>query len=581
MPNYVPGVGNPNAKLLVLGEAPGEYEDDEKMPFVGPAGRELDHLLKAGGFSRSEVWLTNVVKFRPPENKFARIGELGLDLEECYKEIEREIKEIGPNCILALGNEALKATTGISGITKWRGSILRSRFPNIKVVGTFHPAALLHQHGDFNGLSYFWKSVMALDFKRAWEESLSSEYTIPDRTLMVCKSSQELYNFLERHKDKELCAIDIETRKTIPVCIALAFSPYESMSIPLLEPNSWHPSAIGVNNDAEMAEIWRLLIEFFERPNLKIIGQNFKFDHEKLLRPCGFPVPDPYADTMLAMHTINPELPKSLDFIASIYTREPYYKDEGREFDLRKHPIERFFLYNAKDSAVTFEAWLELEKELKELGLQDFFHSFVMKLHPLYMHIESNGFKIDEEKRAALLEKYGTKLKEIDAEFEKITGFYPVEDADDQKAILKKHKKEGTEPPALINLGSPQQLKELLFDILKFPKRASTDEDTLVALMANHTSKDEVKKRVLEIILDRRKIKKMLGTYLMVKPDYDSRVRTNYKIVGTETGRTSTTMQADEKNHVLRPEPMGTAFQTLTKHGDIGPEVREMYVPGY
>lgn len=579
MPNYVPGVGNPNAKLLALGEAPGEVEDDEKEPFKGPAGGMFDNICKAAGIHRNEIWLTNVIKFRPPNNDFKRIEELGLNLDQCYEELEKEIRDVGPNCILALGNEALKAVTGISGISKWRGSILRSKW-GPKVVGTFHPAALLYQHGEFDGLSYFWKAVMALDFKRASDESAFPEYQIPDRTLMVCRSSQELYNFLERHKDKELCAIDIETRKTIPVCIALAFSPYESMSIPLLEPNSWHESAKGINNDAEMTEIWRLLIAFFERSNLKIIGQNFKFDHEKLLKPCGFPVPDPYADTMLAMHTINPELPKSLDFIASIYTREPYYKDEGREFDLRKHPIERFFLYNAKDSAVTFEAWLELEKELKELNLEDFFHNFVMKLHPLYMHIESNGFKINEERRKELRKKYGDKLKAIDKEFEELVGYKPVT-AEEQKAILKKCKKEGTEPGFIINLASPQQLSELLYGVMKLPKRASTDEDTLVALIGNHCSKDEKKKRTLELIIDRRKVRRTLDNYLSVKPDYDGRVRTAYKICGAETGRTSTTMQADEKRCVLRPEPMGTAFQTLTKHGDIGPEIREMYEPGY
>lgn len=577
MPTYVPGAGNPNARLIVLGEAPDEFANEDKEPFKGPAGTMLDNLFKASGIFRNEVWLTNVVKYRPPMDDFKRLEEIGINLDEAINQLKDEIRTIGATTILALGNEALKATTGISGISKWRGSILRSRWEGIKVVPTFPPAALLYQHGPTPGLSYFWKSVMALDFARAKEESKTDEYSIPDRNLMVCKSSYELYNFLERHKDKELCAIDIETRKCIPVCIALAFSRHESMSIPLLEPNSWHPDAKGINNDNEMSEIWRLLIAFFKRPGLKIIGQNFKFDHEKLLKPCGFPVPDPYADTMLAMHTINPELPKSLDFIASIYTREPYYKDEGREFDLRKHPIERFFLYNAKDSAVTFEAWEELEKELAELELTDFFHNFVMKLHPLYMHIESNGFKIDEAKRAALKKKYEAKLKENKKEFENLTGYKPVEDAADQKRILKEHKKAGTEPGNMVNLASPQQLKQLLYEVLGYPKRQSTDEDTLVALIGNHCSKDVDKARVLELILDIRKIEKTLGNYLMVKPDYDGRVRTSYKICGTETGRTSTVMI----DQPLRPEPMGTAFQTLTKHGDIGPEVREMYVPGY
>jgi uracil-DNA glycosylase family 4 len=577
VPNYVPGTGNPNSLLAIVADAPSEDDDESKMPFSGPGGMMLDNILKGAGIHRGELWITHLSKFRPPGDNFNKLEDIGVDLEESIKQLGEELKTVGCTTILALGEQTLKATTGLPLLAKRRGSILRSRWEGIKVIPSFHPISLLHQHGTYPGVSYFWKSVMALDFARARQESYTTELNLPDRTLMVCKSSYELRNFLQRHADKDLWALDIETRKCIPVCLALAPSRFESMSIPLLEPNSWHESRSGLNNDAEMTEIWRLLIEFFEKPGLKIIGQNFKFDHEKLLKPCGFPVPEPFADTMLAMHSINPELPKSLDFIASIYTREPYYKDEGREFDLRKHPIERFFLYNAKDSAVTFEAWEELEKELIELGLLDWFHNFVMPLHGLYMHIESNGFKLDEARRAELKVKYSVKLKEAFKEFEELTGYRPVENAADQKRILKENKKAGTEPSNLVNLASTTQLPELLYGVLGYPKRKGSDEDTLVALIGNHCSKDPSKARVLELVLDIRKYQKTLGTYLEVVPDYDGRVRTSYKICGTETGRTSTVMI----DAPLRPDKMGTAFQTLTKHGDIGPEVREMYVPGY
>ncbi len=563
---YVPPTGNPNSQLIIITDFP----DNEDDPLSGPPGFIFDSICKQAGFHRNEIWLTSLIKHPIPGGEFNVIGS---ELEEAIENLRKEVREIGACTLLPLGEEVFHAVTGLNKVDKYRGSILRSKWPGVKVVPSLHPAGLIYQHGSRPGLSYFWKSVMALDFKRAREESYDEEYSIPDRNLMVCSSSKMLYNFLLRHEDKEHWAIDIETRKCIPVCIALAPSRHESMSIPLLAPNSWYDNA-GTVNDHEMNEIWRLLIGFFQRPNLKIIGQNFKFDHEKLLNPCGFPVPDPYADTMLQMHTINPELPKSLDFIASIYTREPYYKDEGREFDLRKHPIERFFLYNAKDSAVTFEAWEELDKELEELELKSFFYDFVMKLHPLYMHIESNGFKIDEKRREELVARYTGQLRDFQKEFAALTGYNPVT-ADELKAIAKVCKKTEEEMPKVINLGSTQQLAELLFEVLGFPKRASTDEDTLVALIGNHCSKDEKKKRILEIILDHRKVLKTLNGPLKVQPDYDGRVRTSYKIVGTETGRTSTVMQAPP----VRPDEMGSAFQTLTKHGDIGPEVREMYVP--
>lgn len=569
---YVPGAGPKTAKLLILTELAvvDEYDQADEL---------LTKLLTAAGINREEVYITSVVKIRPPNNDLRLLAQTGYTIEAFYDVLEKEILEIRPNAILALGNESLRAITEFTGITKWRGSILRSKWPGIKVVPSFHSAALLYQRSKYEdafqaniGVDYAMKPIMILDYARAREESLSNTYDIPDRNLMVCRTSQQLYNFLEvRNANNLVASVDIESRNGIPICIGIAFSRHEALSIPLL---SLDPK--NSISDEELNEIWRLLIRFFQRKGLKLIGANFKYDQVKLWTVCGFPVPDPYADTMLMHHTWSPELPQSLAFATSIHTREPYYKDEGKEFNPKKDSIDRMFKYNAKDCAVTYEVYEVLSKELEELELLEFFFDFVMQLHPLYVHIEGNGFKVDELKRKELQEKYQGKLKTAEEEFEKISAYKPVSN-DTLKRIVKENKRDGTAIPNVINLGSPLQLKTFLYDIIGFPKRQGTDEDTLVALLANHTSKDENKRRILELILDIRKYQKTLGTYLSVKPDYDGRMRTSYRITGTETGRTSTSRLEPP----VRPDKLGIAFQTMTKHGDIGPEIREMYVPGY
>src|SRR5258706_7857604 len=101
MPNYVAGVGPLNPKLMVIGEAPGKHEDELGIPFVGPSGKMLDDFLRTAGISRSEVYITNVVKVRPPFNDLKKLHLINVDLNEQIKNLwEQEINVLHPSCIL-------------------------------------------------------------------------------------------------------------------------------------------------------------------------------------------------------------------------------------------------------------------------------------------------------------------------------------------------------------------------------------------------------------------------------------------------------------------------------------------------
>jgi len=136
--NIVFGDGPPRARLMFIGEGPGRDEDLQGRPFVGAAGQLLDKIIAAGGWTREEVYIANIVKCRPPGNRIPNRDEA----EACMPWLRRQIQLIAPRLIVLLGATALQFTIDPKArITACRGQwIQRGR---IKIMPTFHPAALL------------------------------------------------------------------------------------------------------------------------------------------------------------------------------------------------------------------------------------------------------------------------------------------------------------------------------------------------------------------------------------------------------------------------------------------------------
>ena len=136
--NAVPGEGQLSAKIMFIGEAPGRSEDDEGRPFVGAAGRILDNLLKKAGIERSQVFITNIVKCRPPNNRVPEEDELTA----CRPYLDRQIALIKPKVICILGRTAYSSLLGGTSITANRGKIVKKG--GQKYFLTFHPAAVIY-----------------------------------------------------------------------------------------------------------------------------------------------------------------------------------------------------------------------------------------------------------------------------------------------------------------------------------------------------------------------------------------------------------------------------------------------------
>ena len=136
--NSVPGKGNFQSDVIFVGEAPGRNEDKNGEPFIGIAGKKLSIALDEAGISRESIYITNVVKCRPPKNRVPNTDERNT----CQEYLKQEISIIKPKIICILGNTAFSSILGGSEITKFRGKIVRKN--NQLYFLTIHPAATIY-----------------------------------------------------------------------------------------------------------------------------------------------------------------------------------------------------------------------------------------------------------------------------------------------------------------------------------------------------------------------------------------------------------------------------------------------------
>ncbi len=561
--DYVPGIGPLEPDLMIIGEAPGAKEAEYLKPFVGPSGELLNDALRKAGTSREACYITNVVKRRPPGNNFKMLHLIGVDLAESIKELwANEIEPKRPKCILAVGNEALKAVTNYDGIMNYRGSILLARDGVTKVVPCVHPAALFAHKtwgndGDdeeqAGGLDFVYLQIIEHDIARAVEEAKSRTCCLPDREIVVARNSLDVHRFFSQYRNDPEAAVDIESINCIPVCISFAFNRRHGISIPLLRQIGKHQlTEMGYN---ELVSCWREIDRELRR--IGAIGQNIKYDEFKL-NLCGLRIPRIKSDIIIKTRILFPELPKkNLAMSASLWTRQPYYKDEGKEFKLGKSPIDQLFKYNAMDSCVTKE--VDEEQEIDLIGMEEkfkvparsYFYDYHMRKHKFYLKMENNGFRVDHKRQRELAQKY-TFLQ--DGVHSRLVGLIGHE----------------------INVASYPQVFQLLYKEMRFKirKKNPTSEDSIVALLGNH-AKDKVKKEILTVLLEEKRVRTQRSRYINFKPDYDGRCKCSFNIIATETCRSSTS----SLKKPLRPGNFGgIPFHTISKHGRLAKDIRSMFI---
>jgi DNA polymerase len=171
----VPGEGPANAEIMFIGEGPGFYENEQGRPFVGAAGKFLDELLEKIGMKRSDVFITNVVKCRPPGNRDPEAGEI----EACNAYLERQIQAISPKVIVTLGRYSMGRFLPNAKISDVHGQAM-----NVKgrlIVAMYHPAAALHQQS--------LKPTLEKDFSRL-PELIAKATQMPEQKEQIPETNE-------------------------------------------------------------------------------------------------------------------------------------------------------------------------------------------------------------------------------------------------------------------------------------------------------------------------------------------------------------------------------------------------------
>lgn len=326
------------SKIMLVGEAWGEQEEQQHQPFVGTAGWILDGMLSQVGLSRRDCFLTNCFNLRPkPSNDIKNLcgskteGIPGLPalvkgkyvLAKYKPQLERlyaEINQVNPNIIVALGATAAWALLRTTGIKAIRGSVAFTD-PSLplgrhyKVIPTYHPAAIARQWTD--------RPVVIADLDKAKRESESPSYARPERELWLYPTLEDLALYERLHIEPATrLSADIETWQNQITCIGFAPSTRSGIVIPFVSElrsgkNYW-PSI-----DEELAA-WNYVRRWLAmKPTL---FQNGMYDIQFLWRSYRIPVPLASEDTMLLHHAFQPEMEKGLGFLASVYTDEQSWK---------------------------------------------------------------------------------------------------------------------------------------------------------------------------------------------------------------------------------------------------------------
>lgn len=545
--------GPANADIMLVGEAPGSSEEKLGVPFIGSSGKELTKMLSEVGINRDDCFITNVCKYRPPNNqidawfpKKTQAKKFGIsefngrypheNIVEGIFDLYNELQMVRPKVVIAFGDTALWALTGESGISKWRGSYLNLNmdyllnnlefqvkfqsiygYPpeplNILVIPVYHPAAIMRM--------WSWRFITIHDLRKAKAASISLpiepkyNFIVRPSFEQVMEKLNELYSLAE--KETLRLGADIETRQRHIACIGLAWSRVDAICIPIMDIN--HPA--GYFTVEETTQIVWLLAKLLLHKNVQVIGQNWLYDMQYIAKEWGF-LPLPFLDTMIAHHTCFPGLQKGLDFLSSLYCEyHRYWKDEGKQWDPRYVDEEQLWVYNCKDCVTTLEASYAIERTIEKMNMQDQV-AFQMSMVRPVMRTMLRGVRTDSTWRSN-------------------TAMYLTEQMIQRSEFL------NYVLQCEFNPRSAPQMKKLFYDKLGVPPvlHKKTRQPTLDknALGDLRKKADPILYPVIDAIIAFRRAGTSYSV-ATVKLDRDQRFRTSYAITGTETFRLSSSEDA-------------------------------------
>jgi uracil-DNA glycosylase family 4 len=545
---YVGPEGPPDARIAIVGEAPGAEEELTGRPFIGSSGKLLDDMLARVGIARGACYVTNVVKFRPPGNDFKLMYDKGRPsalLESSRQGLLDELEKVKPNVTILLGKEALIAVTGKSSLDSWRGSVLMGA-RGLKCLATYHPAYILRVYED--------RALAELDLKKALAESTSPELHLPQKHFIVNPTFDQVIEYIANLKHARApVGFDIETVGSRVRCLGLSNSKDSAICIPFMSsPMSVHAgnghTLLAIDPKGGLSSHWSLEQErailvaldgLLGDETIPKIAQNFPFDASFLCREFGLDVQGLELDTMVAFHCCYCELPKGLDTLVSVFTRVQCYWDYDASSDRET------WVYNCYDASVILEIAEAEKREMKELSVYDFYYNHAQPAMLALMRAGNRGVEIDTELREKMKLECEGKLEQIKTKLAVLVG-------------------------VSLNPNSPKQMKDYVYGKLRIvPKthhktgKSTLNEEALEWIRQHYPQH----KGFVDLCLEYRGIVKLIGTFLTSELLANGRMPTSYNATGTETGRISSSETIDG---------MGGNLQQVNRGSD--PPVRRMFI---
>lgn len=323
----VQALGSPAAKIAIVGDISDNFDRRSLRPFSGPPGTVLEQCLHAASLIRGECYITNMVKDAGALEKYVNEKKKCLTLEgmEVAEQMRAEISATDANIIIACGNAAFYALTGVWGVSQYRGYLFESQgLTEVrKVLPIFHPRDAIWG-------TYIRRHLISADLRKAKKESLTRALVRPERTLVYTFDTVgEVLEWLEYYETQPEVACDIEVLNFAVSLISFSSNPSIACAIPITS-NKWSVE--------EELQIWRGIQRVLGNPKSAKVFQNGIFDIQFLLTQNGIVVRGPIEDTMIAHSVTYPELQKSLGFLGSIYCgTQAYWKSMVNFNDIKEN----------------------------------------------------------------------------------------------------------------------------------------------------------------------------------------------------------------------------------------------------
>ncbi|HSW91777.1 MAG TPA: DNA polymerase [Candidatus Saccharimonadales bacterium] len=499
-----------NSEIAIIAEAPGDRERTMKMPLVGGSGTELWNTLRQYGINRRSVYISNVMKRQllAVANSTGK-EKIGHGEVSMYSSILLwELSQL-PNLkfVLVLGNYALQALTGLTGISLYRGSVLDVQLSNpstgdkrdVKVIAALNPAAILREPKN--------QLMFRFDMKR-FNDVVTGQFEEYNINAIINPTFDEAMAWIEKMRTGGLpVGLDIETSSGETICVGLGNDPHEGMCI------NFRDATANRFSVREELQLWIALQNLVADEKVRLVTQNGMYDfswtwfHNRLVAN------GVWFDTMLAHHTLYPSMPHNLGFLTTQYTTHPFYKDEGKIWK-ESGDINAEWRYNVKDVCLMLACQQGMLKELQDQKLDKFFFDHVMPTQPELIKMTVGGVKVDVPRKKQIAEEMKDEIAKLKEQY-----YRQVAECTGDTEYRP-------------NPNSPKQMAELFFKRLRLVGRGVATDKENRRRMREHPRTPVECRTLLQTVDKLATEQKFASTYAESEQDADGRMRCEYKQTG-------------------------------------------------